>query len=97
MPPAASLFTAAFALCGGGDPTKGEVLVNMPIWAMHSKADKGVPVSGTRDTVNAIKAAGGTLVTYKELATDDHNQTGWTGVKDEQIFKEMFATVKKLR
>ena len=89
------MFTAAFPLCGGGDPSKAEVLKNIPIWVVHSRADKSVPVSGTRDTVNAIKAAGGTLITYKELATDDHNQTGWTGVKDEQIFKEMFATAKK--
>ena len=37
----------------------------------------------------------GRLITYKELATDDHNQTDWRGVKDEQIFKEIFATVKK--
>ncbi len=89
------MFTAAFSLCGGGDPSKGEVLKNIPIWTVHSRADKSVPVSGTRDTVNAIKAAGGTLVTYMELATEDHNQTGWVGVKDEQTFKEMFAISKR--
>lgn len=89
------IFAGAFAICGGGDPSKADVLKNIPIWTVHSRADGGVPVSGTRDTVNAIKAAGGTLVTYKELDSEDHNQTGWVGVKDEDIFTEMFSQIKK--
>ena len=54
------LFAAAVPLCGAGIPSKAAELKDMAIWAFHGEADYTVPVSGTRDMENAIKAAGGT-------------------------------------
>lgn len=54
------LFAAAVPLCGAGIPSKVAELKDMAIWAFHGEADYTVPVSGTRDMENAIKAAGGT-------------------------------------
>ncbi len=52
-------FAAAAPLAGGGDPTKAARLINLPIWAFHSSSDGVVPVSGSRNMIQAIQAAGG--------------------------------------
>jgi predicted peptidase len=52
-------FAAAVPIAGAGDPSKAAQLVNLPIWAFHGSDDKSVPVSGSRDMIKAIKAAGG--------------------------------------
>ncbi len=54
-----SYFAAAIPIAGAGDPSKAAVLKNLPIWAFHGSADATVPVSGSRDMIAAIKAAGG--------------------------------------
>lgn len=65
-------FAAAMPICGGGDPSKADRLVDLPIWAFHGDADPTVPVSGTRDMYNAITAAGGTNIQYTEWMGADH-------------------------
>ncbi len=52
-------FAAAAPIAGAGDPSKAVVLKNMPIWAFQGSADTVVPVSGSRDMIAAIEAAGG--------------------------------------
>ena len=52
-------FAAAAPLAGAGDPSKASRLVNLPIWAFHGSGDGGVPVSGSRDMIQAIEDAGG--------------------------------------
>ena len=52
-------FAAAAPICGAGDPSRASVLTNLPIWAFHSADDPIVPVSGSRDMIAAIRAAGG--------------------------------------
>lgn len=52
-------FAAAAPLSGAGDPTRAGVLVHMPIWAFHGAKDTTVPVSGSRDMIQAITQAGG--------------------------------------
>ncbi|MGA7671600.1 MAG: hypothetical protein WBW04_14325 [Nitrolancea sp.] len=53
-------YWAALApIAGAGDPTYANLLVNVPIWDFHSSDDTTVPVSGSRDMINAIRAAGG--------------------------------------
>ncbi len=59
-------FAAAVPICGGGDPTKADRLVNTPIWCFHGDKDPTVPVSGTRDMYEAITQAGGTKIDYTE-------------------------------
>jgi predicted peptidase len=64
-------FAAAAPVSGAGDPSKASLLVHMPIWAFHGSQDKTVPVSGSRDMIAAIKAAGGNP-RYTEIAGAGH-------------------------
>ena len=64
-------FAAAAPLAGAGDPSKASRLVSLPIWAFHGSGDGGVPVSGSRDMIQAIKVAGG-HPRYTEYASAGH-------------------------
>ena len=67
------LFAAAIPVCGSGIPSLAHRLVDMGIWAFHGTLDPTVPVSGSRDMVEAIKAAGGTNVHYNEFPHTRHD------------------------
>jgi dipeptidyl aminopeptidase/acylaminoacyl peptidase len=71
-----TVFAAVVPLCGGGDTKKADILKTVPIWAFHGDKDDMVPVERTRNAVAAIKAAGGTLCKYNELAGVGHGITG---------------------
>ena len=75
------IFAAAIPVCGGGDISKAELLKDTPIFTFHAVNDTAVPVAGTRDTVNAIKNAGGTKIEYTEYPSGGHN-----------IWNQAFAT-----
>ena len=66
------LFAAAVPVCGGGDPELGSRAVNVSVWAFHGALDKNVPVSGSRDMINAIATAGGNPK-YTEFPDKAHN------------------------
>lgn len=68
-------FAAMVPICGAADPNKAELLKDKPIWTFHGDADNVVPVSGTRDMVNAIKTLGGSPK-YTEYPGVYHNS--WT-------------------
>ena len=51
-------FAAAIPICGAGDPSKASLLGAVPIRVFASSDDGTVPVSGSRDMVNAINALG---------------------------------------
>jgi predicted peptidase len=86
-------FAAAVTLCGGADPQKAHVLVDMPIWTVHSLDDTGVPVKGTQDMVKAIKDAGGAKIIYDELNGYNHSIGTLTAKRDE-VFEWMFSQSK---
>ncbi|MGN1095986.1 MAG: LamG-like jellyroll fold domain-containing protein [Eubacteriales bacterium] len=67
------LFAAAIPVCGAGIPSKAASLKDVAIWAFHGEADSTVPVSGTRDMENAIKAAGGTKMKATYFPGVGHN------------------------
>ncbi|HEU5424001.1 MAG TPA: dienelactone hydrolase family protein [Nitrolancea sp.] len=52
-------FAAAAPICGAGDPARAAELTQLPLWAFHGADDPIVPVSGTRQMIEAIRAAGG--------------------------------------
>lgn len=84
------IFAAGIPVCGGGDIAMGEELKETPIFTFHAVNDTAVPVSGTRDTVKAIRDAGGELIEYTEYATGGHgiwNQAFAT----EGLFDKLFA------
>jgi len=53
-----TMFKAAIPMCGAGDPTKAFLISTLPLWVFHSNDDVAVPVTGSRDMVNAINALG---------------------------------------
>lgn len=65
-------FAAAVPICGAGDPSKAADLVDIPIHVFHDVDDVSVPVSGSQDMVNAIKAAGGEKIIYTETTGNGH-------------------------
>jgi len=65
-------FAAAAPLAGAGDPSKAALLVHTPIWAFHGAKDTDVPVSGSRDMIQAILQAGGHPL-YTEYPNDGHD------------------------
>lgn len=53
------MFAAAVPVCGKGDPNLADKIRDIPVWAFHGKRDVNVPVSGSRDMIDAMKKAGG--------------------------------------
>lgn len=68
-------WAAVVPICGGGDESKGERLIGVPLWAVHGDADQAVPVERSRNMIEAIKAAGGDPK-YTEYAGVGHDS--WT-------------------
>lgn len=87
------IFAAAVPMCGTGDASKGAVLKNIPIWTVHGNSDPTVPFSGTKNVVDAIKAAGGDKVKFTELDGYQHNIWNWTSENDE-IYTWLFEQSK---
>jgi predicted peptidase len=52
-------FAAAMPVCGGGDPSLASNCAHVPVWAFHGARDERVPVSGSRDMIDAMQKAGG--------------------------------------
>ncbi len=67
------LFAAGVPMCGGGDPTKVDILKEIPIWTVHGTKDSAVPFAGTEEMANTITAAGGERLTFTAVEGYDHN------------------------
>ncbi|MBQ3074695.1 MAG: prolyl oligopeptidase family serine peptidase [Clostridia bacterium] len=87
------LFCAGVPMCGAGAPASAERVLNTPVWAVHGVKDPTVPVSGSREMVEAIRNLGGTLVRYTELPEHDHNVWDYT-YTNEEIFTWLFSQKK---
>jgi predicted peptidase len=68
------MFAAAVPICGSGDPELAPNMMNIPIWAFHGTKDQNVPVSGSRNVIEAIKKAGGKPL-YTEFPDEAHDIT----------------------
>ena len=68
-----STFAAGVPLCGGGDPSKADILKEIPIWCVHGTVDSAVPFAGTEEMYNTIKAAGGDRITFEPMEGMNHN------------------------
>lgn len=75
------LLAAAVVICGGGDPRKAKTFAPTPVWAFHGDKDSSVPVTCSRDMIEALKRAGG-RPRYTELAGVEHNS--WTPAFNEK-------------
>jgi predicted peptidase len=73
-------FAALVPICGIGGPWFASRLARTPIWAFHNEDDQAVPVSGTTQVVEAIRAAGGEArMTIKPTGGHD----SWTAAYDD--------------
>jgi predicted peptidase len=68
------LFAAAVPMCGKGDVEFADRITNKPIWAFHGAQDINVPVSGSRDMIEAIRKSGGNP-RYTEFPDKAHDIT----------------------
>lgn len=66
------MFAAAIPVCGGGDPNLAPGITDVAVWAFHGEDDRNVPVSGSRNMIQAIKNAGGDPK-YTEFPDAGHN------------------------
>lgn len=88
-------FAAAMPICGAGDPTKSEYLMDMPIWCFHGDEDNSVPVSGSRDMYDAISAYDTNKIKYTEWTGGGHAWLPAYNRKDvwEWLFSQSKQTV----
>lgn len=77
------LFAACMPICGAGDPSKAESIKHVAVWAFHGDKDNAVPVSGSRDLIDALKKAGA-KPHYSEYAGVGHNS--WSPAFAEKDF-----------
>jgi predicted peptidase len=52
-------FAAVVPICGGGDPARLAAIAKIPIWIFHAAKDPTVRVGYSRNSVAALKRAGG--------------------------------------
>lgn len=53
----AARFRVFAPVCGGGIPAEAGALADRPVWAVHAPDDDVVPLSESRDMIDAIRAA----------------------------------------
>jgi predicted peptidase len=81
----ASMFPERFAaiapLCGEGNPADACKVKDIPIWVFHCEDDEIMPVKGSDEMVEALKACGG-KVEYKREKGGDHEEC-WSNDFDD--------------
>jgi len=70
-------YAAVIPVCGVGDPSRAHRLRDLPVWAFHGALDDVVPLSGSQDMIDAIKAAGGNprFTIYPQAGHDSWTET----------------------
>lgn len=81
------MFAAIIPICGGGDPSKAWTLTNMPVWCFHNEGDHIVPVSESRNMIDALKPMNPN-VKYTEYPVEGHGSWQQTYENDE-VYKWM--------
>jgi len=88
-----NMFAAAMPMAGEGKPVLAKNIVDVAVWAFHGRKDRNVMVSGSRDMIEAMKAAGG-HPRYTEFADERHNI--WPKVEDTHgLLDWLFAQKRK--
>jgi predicted peptidase len=88
-----TIFAAIAPVCGGGDISMADNLINIPIWAFHGAKDTVVPLERSVEMVNAVNNLGGDarLTVYPDA---DHDS--WTQTYDNlQLYKWLLSHKKK--
>ncbi len=87
-------FAAVAPICGGGDNSKADKLVKLPIYCYHGDQDQAVPVVRSRGMIEAITKAGG-HPKYRELSGIGHNCWDRAYSDADGVIPWMFEQVKK--
>jgi predicted peptidase len=87
--------TAAVALCGGGKTSDACNLSTIPFWIQHGSSDEAVPVSQSREMVQAIKKCDnkGAHLLYTEIKGANHGALERVFRSDE-LYNWLFSKVK---
>ncbi|MEH7494766.1 chitobiase/beta-hexosaminidase C-terminal domain-containing protein [Neobacillus niacini] len=86
------LFAAMVPIAGGADPNKVKAITNKPIWAFHAEDDAVIPVSFTRNAIEALRNTGGNPI-YTEYPSElKYNHGSWVPAYEN---KEMIEWVFK--
>lgn len=85
-----NVFAAAVPVCGWGDPVNAPVIKGIPIWALHGTADTIVPVSGSRDIIQALQKTGGKPI-YWEYQGATHAATAERAYCEPDLIDWLFA------
>jgi len=87
--------TAAVALCGGGKTSDACNLSTIPFWIQHGSADEAVPVSQSREMVQAIKQCEnkGDKLIYTEIKGANHGSLERIFRSDE-MYDWLFSKLK---
>jgi len=80
-------FAAIAPICGGGDQSSANRLINMPIWAWHGDQDDAVPVQRSRQMIEALQKLGG-RPQYTELPGVGHHS--WVPAYDSELISWLF-------
>jgi predicted peptidase len=85
-------FAAAIPLCGSGNPSLMAGASRVAVWAFHGARDTVMPVTGSREMVSALRAAGG-RVRYTEYPNIGHDV--WlTAFNDPNLTNWLFAQAR---
>ena len=70
-------YAAVIPVCGGGDTSRADRLRDLPVWAFHGAKDDVVPLSASRNMIDAIRAAGGNprFTVYPHAGHDSWTET----------------------
>lgn len=68
-------FAAAVPICGGGNTAGCNRFKNVPIWNFHATDDGSVPISESRNMINALRIVGGQPI-YTEYRSGGHGIWG---------------------
>jgi predicted peptidase len=63
-------FAAGVPMSGGADTSRAASIAHIPVWNFHGETDEAVPVSGSREMIEALERAG---VTCLFTHADFHN------------------------
>jgi predicted peptidase len=86
------LWAAGVPICGGGDPSQAARIKDIAVWAWHGADDTMVPVSGSREMIEALKKAGATP-RYTEIPKGGHGV--WVkAFSNPELFEWLFAQHK---
>jgi predicted peptidase len=67
------VFAAAIPVTGVGDPSRAQVIAQLPIWAFHGTRDTISPIGNSRAMRNALAAVGSKVARFEELDGVGHN------------------------